>query len=544
MTTAIFASLRRFGVILGFAVLAFSAGAPAASAGSEHTLVLARPGAAQALRRAGAVRIARALPIWSLRRRSATRVVPELMRAGLVTSSQPDRPLPPESWLGASDPLLPGEWWIPVIRADAATPPGPGKPVTVIDTGADLSHEEFASRPDTRALNTQFVTGADEEHGTAVSSVVGAPVNGVGLVGVYPQAKLQVWDSSPTGNGISSADLIAGLDAAVTNGPGVINLSLGSTVNDPLIEDMIAVAQGTGSLVVAAAGNDRTQGSPLEYPASLPHVLTAGALDTYGQPAYFSSGSPFVDLAAPGYSIPVAVPTAFEPSGYDSYSGTSFASPLVAGTAAWVWTARPTLDPSQLFEIMRGSAQDISTHGFDPFTGFGRLDVPTALAAPAPLADPQEPNEDVLEIKAHGLFREAARPLTAAGRTAGSLLARLDFAEDPRDVYRFWVPGKRTAVVAVMPIGGDVDLALWGQRTSSVLEGGAARRRDLRGLSERLGTRRDALRLRNTGKRGAYFYAEASVGYSGGTVVRRVAGLGYRVSVSLLKKKKPKRARR
>jgi subtilisin family serine protease len=87
-------------------------------------------------------------------------------------------------------------------------------------------------------------------------------------------------------------DFASGLDAAIAAGPGIINLSLGSAVRNSLVESMVTVAVGSGSLVVAAAGNSRTNGSPLEYPASLPNVLTAGALDQSGQPAYFSSGSP------------------------------------------------------------------------------------------------------------------------------------------------------------------------------------------------------------------------------------------------------------
>ena len=120
---------------------------------------------------------------------------------------------------------------------------------------------------------------------------------------------------------------------------------------------MIAVTFAKGTLVVAAAGNSREEGSPLEYPASLPHVLTAGAIGPSGLPTFFTSGSPHVDLAAPGWDIPVAVPGTYSPPNkYDSFSGTSFASPIVAGATAWVWTVRPTLDITQLFEVMRLSA--------------------------------------------------------------------------------------------------------------------------------------------------------------------------------------------
>ncbi len=298
------------------------------------------------------------------------------MRAGLVPEVAPDHPLSLTNHL--TDPLVGQQWWISPVGLDRAEPPGPGKPLTIIDTGVDLTHEEFSARPSTVALNGSRPQPSSRTHGTAVASVAAAPTNGLGLVGVYPQAALQVWDASPFGDGITAGDVIQGLDAAIRTGQGVVNLSLGSQSRNPLLDSMVAVTFASGTLVVAAAGNSRTSGSPLEYPASLPHVLTAGAIDQTGQPAFFSSGSQYVDLAAPGMAIPVAVPLTYpDPDHYSTYSGTSFAAPIVAGAAAWVWTVRPTLDVTQLVEVMRLSAQDVFSPGFDAFSGFGRLDIPT-----------------------------------------------------------------------------------------------------------------------------------------------------------------------
>jgi len=266
-------------------------------------------------------------------------------------------------------------------------------------------------------------------------------------------------------------------------------------------------------------------------------VLTAGALDENSVPAIFSSASQHVDLSAPGVNIPVAVPGTFvpPPNSYSFFSGTSFASPLVAGAAAWVWTARPTLDVTQLFEVMRASALDVSPPGYDAFSGFGRLDIPAALTVAPPARDPQEPNEDVTYVKPKGLLGRAAVPLTATGRKSGAVSARLDLGEDPRDVYRVWIPGRRAASIALQPSGGDVDLTAWGPQTKSVLEAGSARKRDFRGLSERTGTKRERLRVKNSARKGAYFYVEASVGAGTGTPVRKVAGLKYSLSASIFK---------
>jgi len=542
-----FAVLRRFGVVLALTALTLVVGPASAWAHgltrsqarelrqSDAGLVLARPGAGPALRRAGGEKLTNALAIWRVPSRSALQVLPGLLRANLVTDVAADQLLFP---LVAPPTPEGSDWWIPNVGANGATPPGPGKPLTIIDTGVDLAHEEFAGRPGTTALNPQSTATRLEEHGTAVASVAAAPRNGVGVVGVYPQANLYAWDASPSGLGITAGDVIQGLDAAIRQGAGVVNLSLGSQIRNPLLDNMIAATQAAGTLVVAAAGNSREQGSPLEYPASLPHVLTVGAIDEINQPTYFTSGSPHVDLAAPGQNIAVAVPTTLHPPDYyDRFDGTSFSSPIVAAAADWVWTVRPTLDWTQLAEVMRASSQDLYSPGFDPFTGFGRLNIPAALTVAPAAPDPQEPNEDVSYVKPGGFLHRSAKPLTALRRKSGSVTARLDFGDDPRDLYRIWVPGKRTAVVALQPVGGDADLALWGPKTASVLESGRALRRDTRGISERSGTKRERLRVKNTARKGAYYYVEAYVGAGSGSVSRPVAGIGYRIAVSIVKTK-------
>jgi Subtilase family len=538
--------LKRVGALIVFGALALVAVPSTALARGELArelepysagLVLARPGAGPALTRAGGEKLATALPIWRVPTRSALRVLPGLLRSDLVSDVTPDQPLstldmPPEGT----------DWWIPFVRANGAVPPGPGKPLTIVDTGVDLTHEEFAGRPFTTALNSQSTSARFEEHGTAVASLAAAQRNNLGVVGVYPQANLFIWDASPSGAGITVGDVVQGLDAAIRTGQGVVNLSLGSEVRNTLLDRMIAVTQGAGTLVVAAAGNSRQNGSPLEYPASLPHVLTVGALDAAGRPTFFTSGSSHVDLSAPGQGIWVAVPgTLHPPTNYDVFDGTSFSSPIVAAAADWVWTVRPTLDVSQLFDVMRASAQDVSTPGFDTFAGFGRLDIPNALTVAPPPRDPQEPNEDVSYVKPGGILHRAAAPLTSISHNSGGVSAAVDIGDDPRDVYRIWVPGRRAASVALQPTDGDVDLALWGPKTASVLESGQARKRDARGISERSGTKRERLRVSNTGAKGAYFYVEASVASGRKNRSRHVAGVGYRLAVSIVK---PKAARR
>jgi hypothetical protein len=470
------------------------------------------PAADAALRRAGGELIAPPLALWRLPSWSAQRVLPGLLRRGLVRSVTPDVPVGtrPGSASGFlsqfTDPLSTSEWWVPHVGADRWTPPGPGVPLTMIDSGVDLSHEEFASRPNTFPLNAMTYSGNDEElHGTATASVAAAPENGVGIVGIYPQAKLQLWDASPNAQ-LTVGDEINGLFAARCTGPGVVNLSLGGFDRIPIEEHAIMNVFGSGSLVVASAGNDREGGSSLSYPASFPHVLTVGATDEADRVTVFSSASPALDLAAPGQDIPAAMPKIFNPAGYAAVDGTSFSAPLVSGAAAGVWTSRPTLTNTQLFEVMRRSARDVGKKRWDADTGYGILDLPAALSRRAPAADPQEPNEDVYLVKPNGLTKTGHAPLTRQSRLRASLAAQLERREDPEDLYRVWLPAQGHLVVTVRP-SANTTLEVWGRGTRTVFERGKAAQRDLLATSAHAGRRFERVTLQGRGV-GQYVYVD------------------------------------
>ena len=468
------------------------------------------------LRRVGAQQIDPQLNLWRLPSWSAVRLLPGLERRGLVRSVTPDLPIGtnPHSASGFfgmfTDPLSSVEWWPSHIGVADWIAPGPGFPVTMIDSGVDLAHEEFLGRPNTIALNKQTFSANNEElHGTATASVVGAPVNGKGIVGIYPQAKLQLWDASPGGQ-LTVGDEIAGLFSAIKHGPGVINLSLGGFDRIPIEEHAILGAFAAGSLVVASAGNDREEGSSPSYPSSFAHVLTVGATDESDRVTSFSSASQAMDLAAPGQDIETAIPTIFPSSagtpGYDVLDGTSFSAPLVSGAAAAVWTLRPTLTNTELFEVMRRSARDVGKKGWDPDTGYGILNVPAAITRKAPPLDPQEPNEDIYLVRPNGLTRAGKTPLTVQNRPRAVIKASVERREDPEDVYRLWLPATGKTVVTVRP-NANVQLELWGKQTATVFERGTAARRDLLGTSAHAGARFERVTLKGRGV-GQFVYAD------------------------------------
>lgn len=184
-----------------------------------------------------------------------------------------------------------------------------------------------------------------------------------------------------------------------------------------------------------------------------------------------------------------SVPLSHDPSGTSTgFAGTSFSAPIVSAAAAWIWTMRPTLDALQVSELLRETARDIGAPGFDQGSGYGIVNIPAALTAPAPARDPQEPNDDIDEVKPGALFTDGQPALTSPAHLTNGIAASLDRAEDPRDIYRVWVPANR--VVRATVIGdGTAAARIWGPETVSVDENVLLRQRDLKGPSIRGGAK-------------------------------------------------------
>ena len=511
--------MRRLGVVLAFLFVAAPSPAQAAPAArlptSGEISALAEYGNAmlglradarvdRLLAASGGTIVSPDLHIWRLPSGAAQRLIPRLRALGALRFAEPDRPVSRENHLLGGDPLATPSfaWHLYRIGADKVEPPGPGVPLTIVDSGLDTNHMEFRARPNTSVLNEQQVELSTEEyHGTIVASTAAAPTDGQGTVGVYPQAVLRAFDLWF----LSESMIVQGISRAAAAGTGVINLSLGGDEPSRAMYEATINAFGRGTIIVAAAGNERLREDPPIFPAGFPHVLTVGATNQSDLPSEFSSTSPAVDLAAPGELIPWQHPS--DPTLYGTMSGTSFSSPMVAAATAWVWTARPGIEKTQLFDLMRYSARDIAPKGVDNRTGWGLLDIPHALTRALPPIDPLEPNDDVDHVKAHGIFRVAARALTAPGRRRATLRARLHQTEDPDDVYRFWVPAGRVVTARVRPTA-DVTVYAWRRGTRTVFERGANRRRDLIASSARPGRRVETVRIQNRGKRGYWAYLD------------------------------------
>ncbi len=277
------------------------------------------------------------------------------------------------------DPEDPDPWWLAQIGADRVRAPGAGFPLTIVDDGLDTAHPEFVARP-VRFLNDSELVYLEDFHGTMMASIAAAPPNGVGVVGLYPQASLRVAD---TGYG-DCADVVSAVDRAVAAGPSVMNMSWGfSPPACFALQDVLVRAYAAGILPVAAAGNMRLHLNPPSVPAIWPHVLTVGSTGHRERVSYFSNTGQGIDLAAPGESIVAATPTFVDPSGYSELEGTSFSAAIVSAAAAWVATRRQ-MHVTQLSELVRTTARDTGLSGWDEYTGYGILDLPAALTRRCP----------------------------------------------------------------------------------------------------------------------------------------------------------------
>jgi thermitase len=288
------------------------------------------------------------------------------------------------------------EQWAPAkINAPAAWDISTGSTavtIAVIDSGVDTTHPDFS--PARFVAGYDFIGGTvaqtdDFGHGTHVAGIAaGTGNNATGIAGMSWNTKimpLKVLDSHGDGwdTDVAAAITYAADRNVAPNNVRVINLSLGGPATTQLLNDAISYALGRGVLVVAAAGNTGLAG--VDYPAALPGVMAVAATDSSDAKSSFSTSGPEVSVAAPGSSILSTVPTGTcevcHGSGYRLVSGTSMATPYVAGLAALLFSFNGNLTAAQVRGAIESSAVDLGDAGTDQIFGHGRINALAALQA-------------------------------------------------------------------------------------------------------------------------------------------------------------------
>ena len=252
--------------------------------------------------------------------------------------------------------------------------------IAIVDSGVDGQHEDLAGRV-VEGYNflteTAVPAGSnsdDNGHGTAVAGVIGAVTNnGKGIAGVNWQARLlPLKVTNPFGEA-TTTNVANAIVFAADKGARVINLSLGTSSDFQVFHDAISYAASKGVIMVGAAGNDN--GAPVLFPAANPQVIAVGSVGSSDGVSNFSNGGPELDLVAPGENI-LSTALSGSHASYATESGTSFATPYVAGIASLVAARFPSLSPAQIQTILQDQADKPSGMAGQNFTtsyGFGRV---------------------------------------------------------------------------------------------------------------------------------------------------------------------------
>lgn len=259
--------------------------------------------------------------------------------------------------------------------------------VAVIDSGVEAGHPDLSGALDV-ANSYNFVDSNtnifdDIGHGTRVAGIIGASGNnGEGIAGIAFGCKIMSLDVTDTTGAITTTRVVNALNWAVSHGAQIANMSLRFTGFSQTLKDACDDASAAGVLLIAAAGNENQGDAPV-YPASFDSVVGVGALMDNGTARapwsnYDGSNSTIVKLVAPGETVFSAIPGSQYNGTYGS--GTSFAAPMVAGTAALLKAKYPTQSAGAIKQHLVNTAQPVGG-GFSPAggAGHGKLSASTAL---------------------------------------------------------------------------------------------------------------------------------------------------------------------
>ena len=290
-------------------------------------------------------------------------------------------------------------WGLQATKVDRSRFKGQDVRVAVLDTGLDLTHPDFAGRSITHA---SFVTGEDVQdenspgHGThCIGTSMGPMLPPGGLRRYGCASSAEIFAGKVLSNAGSGADggILAGINWAVANQCRIVSMSLGApvAVGEPFSTIYEVVAQRAlkskpGTLIIAAAGNSSRIGpgqrkdppNPVGRPANCPSVMAVAAVDSNLGIAPFSDGGinpdgGGVDIAGPGVDVFSSLPLAR--GGHGNLSGTSMATPHVAGIAAlWLEARGPSTTAQELWQILTGNALRLNLPSRD--VGAGLVQAP------------------------------------------------------------------------------------------------------------------------------------------------------------------------
>ena len=284
-----------------------------------------------------------------------------------------------------NDPDWSSQWAPKAICADKAWDIVNGSEsikIAIVDTGVDYNHEDLKDHYDDSGydwVNNDDDPMDDHGHGTHCAGIASAVMdNGLGIAGVS-QVKIMAEKVLDCWGYGTYWTVGLGIEHAADHGADVISMSLGGDSYSRWLEEKCDDAWDKGVILVAAAGNDGSES--INYPAAFDSVIAVGATDKYNRRTYYSNYGDDLELVAPGDNIYSTLP----PNTYGTKSGTSMATPHVAGVAALVLAANSSLSNEDVRTILHEEAMDLGASGKDKYYGYGLVDAyQSVLAAVKP----------------------------------------------------------------------------------------------------------------------------------------------------------------
>ena len=310
--------------------------------------------------------------------------------------------------VGVNDPKATGQYSLDRMRVRDAwsRSTGGGNLIAVLDTGVQAGHSDLAGRVvrGRDFVNDDTNAADDNGHGTWVAGIIAASANdGYGIAGISWSDKIlpvKIMNREGTG---STSDLIAAIRWSADKGADVINMSVGGFPYSQIMQDAVNYAFAKGAVLVGAAGNNRRE--ERFYPASFDNVISVSATQVNDEFSNWSSYGPDVDVSAPGSSVLTTNCTKCTYADHDSWgphtyiSGTSFATPNVAGVLALIRARFPDATPQQVVDRLFNSVDDLGYAGWDNRYGRGRVNAHRALGAT--VARPSLSGADAMEGNNH-----------------------------------------------------------------------------------------------------------------------------------------------
>ncbi|MEB3224080.1 MAG: S8 family peptidase [Candidatus Sericytochromatia bacterium] len=261
--------------------------------------------------------------------------------------------------------------------------------VAIIDSGIDMNHPDLKAKivpASYNVLDKNNNPADDHGHGTHCAGIAAAIAdNAEGVAGVAPGVgimSVKVIDAKGRG---SDATIAEGIVYAADHGAKVMSMSLGLYKRSQIIEDALQYALDKDVVLCASAGNNNALNDPESaphLPSTYPGVIEVAATDVLDKKARFSNFGKTVAVAAPGVDIVSTLPTKAgqNTKPYGKMSGTSMASPYVAGLAALVRSQFPMMKQAEVKAHIQRTADDLGDQGFDPIFGHGRVNAFKAVS--------------------------------------------------------------------------------------------------------------------------------------------------------------------